>query len=177
MKTLNNVVACVIACALCSAAPTRGVEPKAIPPQEKSRDQAVKQYFAPAAPAPADGNSGDPKWVESMQRLLKEITEDNARLRNENKNLRADNQALKQYLEEYEAQVRRRQDNRGAGIIPPNAPPVPQGNGQVPPNWRPFEFNGATYYVVPLEHRTDTGQPASAPREPRPAITLPEATK
>ena len=158
MKLLANIGIIAIACGLVSAAPSP-TQKAATPPKPQDDARVTVRYFAePAAPGtvqpPRQGeNRTDPKWVESMQRVLKDLADDNARLRQENEAMRADSEALKRQLEMHEEEARRRQENRGTFILPPDALrnlQVPQGAQQVPPNWRPFEFNGATYYIVPL---------------------------
>jgi hypothetical protein len=71
-----------------------------------------------------------------------------------NQALRVVNDAMANKLEEYEVREMRRRQNRGALVVPPQAPQAQPGNA-VPPTWRPFEFNGATYYVVPLQGSND----------------------
>ena len=74
-----------------------------------------------------------------------------------------------------EARLEKQQDNQGALNVPPNvvvAPPAAKGS-QVPPNWQPFEFNGATYYVIPLEQR----DPRAAAAARNLVLTPPEAKK
>lgn len=160
MKLLRNAAVCALVCAMVSAAPVRGVQRK-------------------IAMTEASAKPGDPEWVESMQRLLKELADDNAKLRSENDWLRASNKSLKRQVEEYEAAARRALENRGALAVPPGvrvAPPGMRGN-EVPPNWRPFEFNGATYSIVPLEHQHAASRPSVAAPAARATINLPEATK
>jgi hypothetical protein len=90
-----------------------------------SAEQAVPP--APAAPAAKD----PAKLIKSLEDLLKGYQEENA--------------ALRAQVAELEAQVVRLQ--RKAVMVP--QPGVP-GQSQVPPGWQPFQFNGMTYYVVPL---------------------------
>ena len=153
MKPLRNVAACALACAVVSAAPTIAVQPGATP------------ATAQAAPKP-----GEPEWVESMQRLVKDLTDDNQKLRWQVMDLQDQNDFLSRKLEECQVLLEKHRANRGALNAPNNVvtPPGAQSD-HVPPGWKPFEFNGATYYVVPLEHR--------APEAKRATITLPEATK
>src|SRR5882724_486780 len=37
-------------------------------------------------------------------------------------------------------------------LIPPTTGSEPQ---QIPPGWKPFEFNGLTYYLTPLAHEAE----------------------
>ena len=172
MKSLRNLAVCAIACALCSAAPTRGVEPKANPAPTDPRSDVVKKYFAAAAQAPAQPpkDRTDPKWVELMQQTLKELTDENVKLRREMSDLRDQKDFLNRRLEECEKLLLQQKENRRVWdlVVPP-----PQGNAQVPPNWKPFEFNGATYYMIPLEQG---GQGNVAPRKNL-ILTPPEAKK
>jgi hypothetical protein len=97
-------------------------------------------------PAPDGRVDKDPaKLIKSLEDLLKGYEQENA--------------ALRAQVAELEARVVRLQ--RKAVMLPqPNVP----GQSQVPPGWQPFQFNGMTYYVVPLSD----GQ--GAPARP---ITLP----
>ena len=134
MKAFRIVAAGVVTCALGSAALTSAGT-------QKSPNVAVQQ--------PAQPQRTDPKWVESMQRLLKDLTDDNAKLRSEN-------DALKRKLEAYEAEAKQRQQMPNIILTPPAAP-----RDSTPPSWRPFEFNGATYYVVPCKDgKPEAGQVA-----------------
>ena len=166
MRTFRNVAVCAMACALVSAAPTRGVQPRA----------------TPAQPTPAP-KPGDPKWVESMQQLVKDLTDDNLKLRREVSDLRDQRDFLNRKLEECRALLQKREENRGTLVIPPEAlrklqpqGTQPQGN-RVPESWKPFEFNGATYYVIPLKE----GEAAAGrgnllletPAQGRPAVAKP----
>ena len=37
-------------------------------------------------------------------------------------------------------------------MVPSGMPP--KSGSQVPPGWKPFEFNGMTYYLTPLKHES-----------------------
>lgn len=39
---------------------------------------------------------------------------------------------------------------QGRGAIPFAAPLMQPQPNEIPPNWQPFEFNGQTYYRIPL---------------------------
>ena len=123
MKLLRDGLVVAVALVACSAAPIPTAQQDAPLPKESSQD-ALRQMFTGLA-------------------------EENVKLRQENKDLRADNDVLKRKLEEAEKQMRRLHDSRNALVIPPQAAPG-QGSAPLPPGWRPFQFNGATYYVVPL---------------------------
>jgi len=115
---------------------------------------------AQAQQQPKQLDRKDPKWVESLQRLLKDLTDDNAKLRSENEGLRADVDALTRKLETLEARERQLREQRGAFVLPPELlVPSPQGprspQNTIPPNARPRQFNGATYYIIPCK---DGGQ-------------------
>jgi hypothetical protein len=164
MKAMRNVLVSALACALVSAAPSRAVQPNAAAP-------------APAQPAPAPG---EPKWVDSMQRLVKDLSDENLKMRREIKDLQDQKERLSRALADCEARLEKQRENQGALNVPPNvlvAPPAPKGN-QVPPNWQPFEFNGTTYYVVPLsQQRQQAAAKAPGAASPSSTIILPEAKK
>lgn len=67
--------------------------------------------------------------------------------------LQARIQALEQRVEKLEAQkLAPVQASQAPKLLPPTAPPalvVPRPEA-LPKNWQPFEFNGMTYYLVPL---------------------------
>ena len=140
MKAFQIVAAGVVTCVLGAAAVT-----------------GAGAQRSPAAPVqePAQPQRTDPTWVESMRRLLKDLTDDNAKLRSEN-------DALKRKLEAFEAEARQRQQPNI--IFTPAAPPAAPRDA-TPREWRPFEFNGATYYVIPCKDgKPEAGQ--VAPRGP-----------
>jgi hypothetical protein len=87
---------------------------------------SVAPTGAKQAPAPGDANR--PETVEErLQRCLK----DNDRLRTRVKQLEQEVETLKR--------------SRTINLTPQPATPA------VPPTWQPFQFNGATYYMVPLD--------------------------
>jgi hypothetical protein len=151
MKSLRLVIVIGIACAVSSAAPAVTEDAKSAKPADESRRQAVEKYFeAPAGPDNQPRpDPKDPRWVQSMQRMLKELAADNANLRLENEGLRADVEALKRQFEAEGLKLQRQKENRGALVLPPQAFQG-QLKDTVPKEWSPFEFNGATYYIVPL---------------------------
>ena len=161
MKTLRNVIVCALACAAISAAPA-GVEPGA--------------SSASAAPAQPALKPGEPKWVESMQRLVKELTDDNLKLQRQVADLRDQAAFLDRQLADCRTLLEKEKANRGVLVIPPGAAQpnlqrVPNANS-VPKNWQPFEFNGVTYYKIPL---VDPGQQALPADQIRP-VNRGEAT-
>ena len=87
------------------------------------------EQAAPAAPGAKDPE----KLMKSLEDLLKGYQDENATLRAR--------------VKELEAQVEKLKQSKAVVITQPAAP----GQPQVPPSWKPFEFNGMTYYVVPLE--------------------------
>ena len=89
------------------------------------------EHAVPPAPAAPAAPKDPAQVIKSLQDLLKGYQDENA--------------ALRAKVTELEAQVVRLQ--RKAVMVPqPGAP----GQPQVPPGWQPFQFNGMTYYVVPL---------------------------
>ena len=153
MKSLRPALVFAVALAASSAAPTTAQQKDAPAPLDAARRDVVTRYFeaAPDAPAPDAAE----KKLQSMREMFTDLAEEVGKLRRESKDLRADNDALKRKLEEYERVLRWRRDNRpGALVIPPEAPRGQPGNA-VPKNWKPFEFNGATYYLVPLKAEQD----------------------
>jgi hypothetical protein len=93
------------------------------------------------APSRAQEKKKDPAQVmKSLEQMVKEYQDENA--------------ALKDRVKDLEQQVQTLKQSRTVTLVP-----QPGAAGQVPPTWKPFQFNGATYYVVPLA--TDQ-QPAAA---------------
>ena len=84
------------------------------------------------------GKKKDPAEVmKSMEQLVKDYQDENL--------------ALRERVKELEGQVETLKQNRTVNVVPqPNAAAAP--GQQVPQNWTPFQFNGATYYVVPVAH-------------------------
>jgi hypothetical protein len=69
--------------------------------------------------------------MKSLEQLVKDYQDENA--------------ALRERVTDLERQVETLKQNRVVNVVPqPGAP------AQVPPGWKPFQFNGGTYYVVPL---------------------------
>jgi hypothetical protein len=127
MRLLRNVLVVAVALAASSAAPS-----------------GAQQKEAPA-PAPDAAE----RRQETMRETMKELLDENVKLRKQNLDLRKDNDALKQQFQEYKDVVKQLRSNRGTLVIPPQPAPG-QATGKVPQSWQPFEFNGATYYVIPL---------------------------
>ena len=65
-----------------------------------------------------------------------------------------ENLILRRRVKELEARVEELKQSKAVVVPQPGVP----GQAQVPPSWKPFEFNGMTYYVVPL--RDGEGAPA-----------------
>ena len=164
MKTFRHVLFLAAAGAVCSASPTGAKEPRSTEADDSARREVVIRYFAQPAAAEAEKKPDrtDPKWVESMRRVLKDLSDDNAQLRDHNEQLRAENEMLKRQL----ALQGQNKPNGGVFVLPPEAlrdlqvpqGQAPRGSGQVPPGWRPFEFNGATYYIIPLRDKQNAAQ-------------------
>jgi hypothetical protein len=51
--------------------------------------------------------------------------------------------------------------------------PAP-GSGRVPPHWREFEFNGMTYYIVPINNTSSSASEASKQVPPSPSPATPK---
>jgi hypothetical protein len=146
MKSLRHVLVVAVALAASSAAPSgaRQKEPPVPNPAQRRQD-------APGPNAPGPNAAGQ----DALREMFTELAAENVKLRKEVKDLRADNDALNRKLQESEQMLREWRANRGALVVPPQAPGQ-QPNG-VPRSWRPFEFNGATYYVVPLQAEQENG--------------------
>ena len=71
------------------------------------------------------------------------------------KDYQDENAVLRRRVRELESQVENLKQNRTVTITPQ------PGQSAVPQNWRPFQFNGATYYVVPLDATSTSGQGTS----------------
>src|SRR5438270_8025118 len=142
MRSLRNVLVLAVALFASSAAPSGAQQREA------------------AAPVP---DAAEPRQ-ETMRQTMKDLLDENVKLRKQNKDLRADNDALKRQLQDYEQMLKHLRSNRGT-LVPPQQAPQ-QGTGQVPQNWRPFEFNGATYYVIPLRDGDAKGQRNNAAPAP-----------
>jgi hypothetical protein len=85
------------------------------------------------APSRAQEKKKDPAEVmKSLEQMVKDYQDENA--------------TLKARVKELEGQVEHLKQNRVVNVLP-TQPAVP---GQMPPTWKPFQFNGATYYLVPL---------------------------
>ena len=175
MKSLRHVLVVAFALAAASAAPTEAQQEQPAERQPRQRTMRLQ------APAPDAREQRLEAIQNALRRELARMKAENNDLRKQNDNLRADNEALRRQLEAYEARVRQQRDNRGTITIPPEAlrGARPQGNG-VPESWKPFEFNGATYYIIPLKD----GEAAAAgrgnllmetPAQERPTIAKPAA--
>lgn len=60
-----------------------------------------------------------------------------------------ENAILKRQVKDLEAELEKARQNRGVNVLPgplrlPSTDPVPK-------DWKPFQFNGVTYYIVPCE--------------------------
>jgi hypothetical protein len=139
MKSLRHVLVITLALAAVSAGPSGGAGEQ-------------KDSLAPDA----GDRLQDALGQDALRRMFTELAAENVKLRKEVKDLRADNDALKDKLQASERQLRQWRANRGALAVPPQAPQGQPSNA-VPPGWRPFEFNCATYYVVPLKAGLDDG--------------------
>jgi len=127
MRSLRNVLVVAVALAASSAAPSGG--------QQKE------------APAPAPDTAE--RRQDTMRETMKDLLDENVKLRKQNLDLRKDSDALKRQLQDYEQMLKQLRSNRGAVVVPTQPAPG-AASEKVPQSWRPFEFNGATYYVIPL---------------------------
>ena len=157
MKPLRHVMVVVFALAAASGAPTQAQQKP--PGDDRARRETRNRYSE--APAPDEREQRLEAIQDALRREVARMKAENNDLRKQAEDLRADNAALRRQLEAYEQQARERLDNRGALDLTPDALRdlrVPGGAGRVPPDWKPFEFNGATYYLIPLKQ----GQEAAA---------------
>lgn len=60
-----------------------------------------------------------------------------------------ENAILKRQVKDLESELDKARQNRGVTILP--GPLKVPGTDQVPSDWKPFQFNGVTYYIVPCE--------------------------
>ena len=127
MRSLRNVLVLAVALSASSAAPSGAQQKEA------------------AAPVP---NAAE-RRQETMREEMKDLLDENVKLRKQNLDLRKDNDALKRQLQDYEQTLKQLRSNRGTVVVPPQPSPG-QATEKVPQSWQPFEFNGATYYVIPL---------------------------
>ena len=85
------------------------------------------------APSPAQEKKKNPaEAMKALEQMLNDYRDENATLR--------------ERVKELEGQVATLKQNRVVNIVP-----QPGAANQVPPNWKPFQFNGGTYYIVPLK--------------------------
>ena len=101
MKSLRLLAAAAVAGAVLFDRPSAAQKQNPAPtPDEQRRREVVLDYFAHSrAHARAEArlqaqDRRDPKWMDSMQQLLKDLADENAKLRTENESLRADSEAL-----------------------------------------------------------------------------------
>ncbi len=91
----------------------------------------------------AGASSGPGKESSEVEQLRKEIAE-----------LRQRVQSLEDRMRDHSIVVPRGGRGRSIITIPPGLPSRP-----VPNDWRPFEFNGMTYYVVPIDEAPKSAVP------------------
>ena len=94
----------------------------------------------PAKQAPTDGSMRE----RALRQMLADMADKNARLEEESKRLKDEINLLKA---------------RRAVEIPRVAPQ--QSAPSVPKDWKPFNFNGQTYYVIPLSGGNSIARPSS----------------
>ena len=175
MKSLRHVLVVAFALAASSAAPTEAQQEQPAERQPRQRTMRLQ------APAPDVREQRLEAIQNALRREVAKMKAENNDLRKQNENLRADNAALRRQLEAYEWRARRQGENRGTFVIPPEAlRAAPSQGGGVPESWKPFEFNGATYYIIPLKDgETATGRSnvlmeTPAPQN-RPVVVKPAA--
>jgi hypothetical protein len=84
------------------------------------------------APSRAQEKKKDPAEVlKTLEQMLNDYRDENA--------------TLKARVKDLEGQVQNLKQSRVINVVP-----QPGATAQPPPSWKPFQFNGATYYVVPL---------------------------
>jgi hypothetical protein len=87
------------------------------------------------APSRAQEKKKDPAEVlKTLEQMLNDYRDENA--------------TLKARVKDLEGQVQTLKQSRVMNVVPQQ-----QGAGtqqQPPPSWKPFQFNGGTYYIVPL---------------------------
>lgn len=98
------------------------------------------------------------------------------------KDYQDENATLRERVKELEGQVRTLKQNRVVNVVP-----QPGGTaGQVPPHWKSFQFNGGTYYVVPLAEGqgadrftlgTNAQEQPRRAQGPAPTVVLPAPQK
>jgi hypothetical protein len=172
MNSIRNALVVAVALTATSAAAGDAQQKDAPAPAAAARREAVVKYFDAPAPAPAPDAADrrqDASGQDALRQMFTDLAAENVKLRKEARDLRADNEALRQKLQDSERQLRQWRANRGALVVPPQAPHG-QPQNAVPPSWKPFEFNGATYYVVPLKARQeDAGTKANTLMQVEPA--------
>ena len=119
---------------------------------------SAEQAEAPAPPA-ASGAKDSAKLMKSLEALLKGYQEENTKLR-------ARVQELEEEVERLQVAQLRLKQNKAIAVPQPGVP----GQSQVPPTWKPFEFNGMTYYVVPLgDNQGAAARTITVPTGPAPS--------
>ncbi len=94
----------------------------------------------------APGENADAQRVKALEKLLNDYAGENA--------------SLKLRVKELEDQLERSRQNRGVNILPG---PLRMPSEKVPPDWKPFQFNGATYYIIPCDGATPVGSSNARP--------------
>lgn len=151
VAAISSVILAVT-CVAPSGAQEKAPQPARTPQQEA----ALKNYFGEQPAAPSAAKKDPAEVLKSLNDLINSYADENARLHAR--------------VRELEAQVKKLAENRTVTIVPQPGTP----RNQVPPDWKPFRFNGGTYYIVPLE---GTGAKASETVIETPPPRPPTATQ
>jgi outer membrane murein-binding lipoprotein Lpp len=94
--------------------------------------------------------------VAQLERRVEELSRDNARLKQERDAALARRQAAERRVKDLERRIDRPQVRIVPAPLPPlQLQPMPE---RVPENWSPRQFNGITYYVIPLQQSSPPRQ-------------------
>ena len=121
---------------------------------------AANAQESPSAAASRRPAEPQPDRVARLERRVEELSRDNARLTRERDAAIAKRKEAERRVRDLE----RRTDRPQVRIVPTPTPPLqlrPMPE-PVPENWSPRQFNGITYYVIPLGQRQ--GRPAAPGR-------------
>ena len=140
MRPARLLVVVLIGCVALLVAPTAANEP----PKR-------------AETSPADSRADR---IAELERRVAELTRENEKF----KHLWTQAETDKQLAERQVKRLREQLERRPTRLVPPAIPRLRSPPDTVPPNWSPRQFNGITYYIVPLGQRQGT----DGPRQTRP---------